>query len=67
MATLFKNFLAVDGEMAEGRYCSLRVEDGRITAVADKLAALPGDEVVDGERRMALIPGFVDMAAVWPL
>jgi len=60
MTTLFKNFLAVDGEMTEGRYCSLRVEDGRITAIADKLAALPGDEVVDGECRMALIPGFVN-------
>ena len=60
MATLFKDFLIVDGEMAEGRYCSLRVEDGRIAALADTLMALPGDEVIDGGRRMALIPGFVN-------
>ena len=60
MAVLFKDVLAVDGDMQRGRFCSVRVEDGRISAVADKLAALPGDEVLDGRRRMALIPGFVN-------
>ena len=60
MAVLFKDVLAVDGDMQRGRFCSVRVEDGRISAVADKLAALPGDEVVEGRRRMALIPGFVN-------
>ena len=60
MSTLFRDVLVLDGEMERGRLCSVRVGDGRLSAIAGRLEAEPGDEVINGGGRKALIPGFVN-------
>jgi N-acyl-D-amino-acid deacylase len=59
--TLVVNAVVVDGTGAPGRRASVRIADGRITAVG-ALTPARGDRVVDA-RGLVLGPGFIDTHA----
>ena len=43
---------------------NLRVEDGKITALAEKLTPNPGEEVFDAAG-LEVLPGFVQPISLW--
>lgn len=53
------NFLIVDGRLADGRIVAVRVRDGRIESIADRLVPAADETVIDAGRKL-LLPGFVD-------
>lgn len=60
MSVLFKNFLLCDGGMERARYGSLLVRDGKIAGIDDEGRSYEADEIIDGQGRAALLPGFVN-------
>ncbi|MGI6253718.1 MAG: amidohydrolase [Aminivibrio sp.] len=60
MSVLFKNFLLCDGGMERARYGSLLVRDGKIAGIDDEGRSYEADEIIEGQGRAALLPGFVN-------
>ena len=60
MSVLFKNFLLCDGGMERARYGSLLVRDGKIAGIGEEGQGCEADEIIDGQGRAALLPGFVN-------
>lgn len=61
-ATLFRRVSVFDGEavVPEDHADSVFVQDGVIGAVGRGLDVPPGARVVDGDRRLTLLPGLID-------